>query len=222
MNEDRPKSRRQTEHRVLARPLGRSIAQTRDANPARQSPLDCSLHEFGREECERDCHIDLSNAAFVARSNLLDTGDGAGNDLIKPTPAARNCRDERGAGLGAYRSTVVWGGGGRHDDFASPLHWRLFPRDAHDGSRIIHGAGRTAGCRCLQLDDQLICFDLDANDMVADEVSVGNFCGIFEMLAHARADQSLHFGCGHPAHAAGTLRSAGTSRSPAGGAGSQA
>jgi len=70
MNEDRPGSNRQTEHRVLVRPLGRSIAQTRDADPARQSSFDGSLHEFGREEGERDCHIDLSNAAFLARSNL--------------------------------------------------------------------------------------------------------------------------------------------------------
>src|SRR6266550_1906290 len=72
-DEHRPGSHRQTEHRVLARPLGRSIAQTRDANPARQSPLDGTLHEFGCEEGERDRHIDLSNAAFLARGNLLDT-----------------------------------------------------------------------------------------------------------------------------------------------------
>src|SRR5258708_39156212 len=68
---------RQTEHRVLAGPLGRSIAETRDADPARQSPLDGSLHELGGEERERDRQIDLSNAAFVPRSDLLDAGDGA-------------------------------------------------------------------------------------------------------------------------------------------------
>src|SRR5215467_6106853 len=38
MNEHRSGSNGQTEHRVLARPLGRRIAQTRDADPARQSP----------------------------------------------------------------------------------------------------------------------------------------------------------------------------------------
>jgi len=37
--------------------------------------------------------FDLSNAAFLARGNLLDIGDGAGNDLIKPTSAARNRRE---------------------------------------------------------------------------------------------------------------------------------
>src|SRR5947199_2413906 len=139
-DEHRPGSHRQTEHRVLARPLGRSIAQTRDADPARQSPLDGSMHEFGREEGERDCHIDLSNAAFLARRNLLVTDDGAGNDLIKPAPAARNRCDERRPGLGAHRSGIVWRGGRRHGEFASPLHWRLFPRNAHYGSRACRPA----------------------------------------------------------------------------------
>ena len=73
----------------MAGPLGRNIAETTDANAARQSSFDGSVHEFGREERERDRHIDLSNAAFVSCSNLLDAGDGAGNDLIKPTPATR-------------------------------------------------------------------------------------------------------------------------------------
>jgi hypothetical protein len=49
----------------LAGPFGRSIAQASDADPARQSSFDGSLHEVGREERERDRHIDLSNAAFV-------------------------------------------------------------------------------------------------------------------------------------------------------------
>src|SRR5436309_1529997 len=88
--DNRPGSNRQTEHRVLAGPLGRSIAQASDADAARQSPFDGSLHEVRREERERDGHIDLSNAAFVAGGNLLDTGHGASNNLIKPTSAARD------------------------------------------------------------------------------------------------------------------------------------
>jgi len=34
--------------------------------------------------------MDLSNAAFLPRSNLLDTSDGAGDYLIKPTSPARD------------------------------------------------------------------------------------------------------------------------------------
>ena len=82
-----------------------AIAQASDADTARQPSFDGCLHEFGREERERDRHIDLSNAAFVAGGNLLDTG--ASNNLIKPTPAACDRYDECGAGLGANGSTVV-------------------------------------------------------------------------------------------------------------------
>jgi hypothetical protein len=91
IRDDRLGSNRQTEHRVLTRPLGRSITQASDADAARQSSLDGCLHEFGREERERDRQIDLSNAAFVPRGDLFDTGDGAGDDLIKPTSATRAC-----------------------------------------------------------------------------------------------------------------------------------
>jgi hypothetical protein len=86
----------------LAGPLGRSIAQASDADATRQSSFDGSVHEVGREERERDRHIDLADAAFVAGRNLLDTGHGASNNLIKPTSAARDRCDECGAGLGAW------------------------------------------------------------------------------------------------------------------------
>jgi hypothetical protein len=66
---------------------------------------------------ERDRHIDLSNAAFIPRSDLLDTGDGAGNHFIKPAPTTRDRCDQRGARLGANRSTVVWGQGSRHEKY---------------------------------------------------------------------------------------------------------
>src|SRR6202795_4080060 len=122
---DRPKSIRQTEHRVLARPLGRSIAQTSDADAARQSSLDGSLHEFRREERERDRHIDLSNAAFFACRDLLDAGDSANNDIFKPATTAGDGCDKWGAGLSANRPTVVWRYGSWHDNIASPLHRRL-------------------------------------------------------------------------------------------------
>ena len=65
-------SRLRTESFASA-PTCRAIRPARRARPS----FDRSLHELGREERERDHHIDLSNAAFVARSNLLDTGDGA-------------------------------------------------------------------------------------------------------------------------------------------------
>jgi hypothetical protein len=35
---------------------------------------------------------------------------------------------------------------------------------------------RIAGCLCLQLHCQLVCQDLDADDVIADQVSVTTFC----------------------------------------------
>jgi hypothetical protein len=55
--------------------------------------------------------------AFILRSDLLDTGDGAGNHFIKPAPTTRDRCDQRGARLGANRSTVVWGQGSRHEKY---------------------------------------------------------------------------------------------------------
>jgi hypothetical protein len=51
----------------------------------------------------------------------------------------------------------------------------------------------------------LIRLDLDADDVVADEVLVGMFCGISEMAAHGRAHQRLDFGRRHPADRAEAL-----------------
>ena len=108
MKADRIRSMRQTEHRVLARPLGRSIAETSDADAARQSSLNGSLHEFRCEKRERDRHIDLANAAFFACSDLLDTGDGASNDLFKPATTTGDGCDKSGAGLSANRPRILW------------------------------------------------------------------------------------------------------------------
>src|SRR5437868_702123 len=159
------------------------------------------FHEVGREDRERDRHIELSNAAFVAGGKLLDTGHGASNTLIKPTPAARDRCDECGAGLGANRSTVVRRHGSRDDDIASPFHWRLLPWNAHNKSVMVYRVWRIAGCLlCLQLDRQLVRLHLDSDDVVADEVAVFTFCGIPEMLADGASDESLDLGRRHPAH----------------------
>ena len=191
---------------MLAGPFGRSIAQTSDADAARQSSLDGGLHEFRREECERDRHIDLSNAAFFARSDLIDTDDRASNDLIKPATTARDRCNKCGAGFGADRSTILGRHGSWHDDFASPFHWRLLPWNAQNKLIIVHRVGRIDGCLCLELDHQLVRPNVDADDVVADKIAAITFCGISQMLADSRCNESLELGRGHPAHGAGTPR----------------
>jgi hypothetical protein len=118
-------SNRQTEHRVLARPLGGSIAQASDANAARQSSFDGCLDEFGCEERKRDRHIDLSDAAFVPRSDLLDSGDAA-------VSAAGQARDSVDFGIQSLRSPNPFlaptrdAHANRHDQVNKPsiAYWR--------------------------------------------------------------------------------------------------
>ena len=107
-------------------------------------------------------------------------------------------------GLSANRPTIVWRYGSWHDNIASPLHRRLPPWDAQNKSIIVHSVGLIAGCLWLEVDDQKICLDLDADDVVADEVSVITFCGILGMPADGGCDASLDLGRRHPAHRSGT------------------
>ena len=83
---------------------------------------------------------------------------------------------------------------------------------------FFHGMRRTSrslstalrgltGCfLCLELNRQLVRLQLDADDVVADEVSVITFCAIREMLADGGCDERLDFGRRHPAHGSGTPR----------------
>ena len=130
----------------------------------------------------------------------------AGNELIKPAPATRDRRDERSAGLGANGSTVVRRQGSRRDNIASPPHRRLPPWDAQNQSIVVRGVGRIAGCLCLQLHCQLVYLDFDADDVIADEISVATFCGILAILPDGTSDERLDFRRWHPMHATGTPR----------------
>ena len=53
------------------------ITQPLDVDAARQAALDGGADEFGREECERDRHVDMTDAAPLARGNLLCVVDSA-------------------------------------------------------------------------------------------------------------------------------------------------
>ena len=93
-------------------------------------------------------------------------------------------------------SKIVWRHRYRHDDLAPSLHRHLFPWDAQNESIIVHRVARVA--RCLELNRQLVCLQLDSDDVVADEVSVITFGAIPEMLADGACDARLDFGCRMP------------------------
>ena len=75
-----------TEHPVLTRPFGGAIAEAGNSNAARQATFDRRLDQIGCEKGERDRHVDLAEAALLARGDLLDIGHGAGRDFIGPAP----------------------------------------------------------------------------------------------------------------------------------------
>jgi hypothetical protein len=131
-----------------------------------------------------------------APGDLLDISHLAGSDFIEPAPTTGDRRDKLGAGLGADRATILWRLGGRHHDLASPFHCRLRPWDVQNKSIMIQGAGRIAGRLCLELDRQLARLDLNADDVVADEVSVAR------KLGRARSLWTRHFASLDPATAA--------------------
>jgi hypothetical protein len=153
---DRHKSIRQTEHRVLARPLGRSIAETSDADAARQSSFDGSGPSLGARNASEivilTCRmLHFSRAAICSTLVTVPTVISS-----KPATTAGNRCDKCGAGLSANRPTVLGRLGSRHDDLASPFHWRLLPWDAQNKSIIVHRVGLIAGCLWLEVDDQKI------------------------------------------------------------------
>jgi hypothetical protein len=50
-----------------------------------------SFNEIGREESQRDGHVDLPNATFLAHAKLCDRADPTGDYIIEPltTPGDR-------------------------------------------------------------------------------------------------------------------------------------
>ena len=56
-------------------PFGRRIAKSLDADATGQAPFDGCFNESRREESKRDGHIDLTDSAAFASSDLLSLGD---------------------------------------------------------------------------------------------------------------------------------------------------
>jgi hypothetical protein len=83
-----------TEHLVLARPPGRDIAETGNSNPARQATFDGCFDQIGCQKGERDRHVDLADAAFLARGNLFDISHGAGD--VSSSQSRPRAIDENG------------------------------------------------------------------------------------------------------------------------------
>ena len=64
----------ESERLKLPAPFSRRVAEPLDADATGQPTLYRCFDKIGREEGERDRHIDLSNAAFLAGAKFCDRG----------------------------------------------------------------------------------------------------------------------------------------------------
>ena len=79
---------RKSEHLVLPGPFGRQVAEAHNSYSMWKSSLDGSLDEVGREEGERDRHIDLADATLLS---LRDAVRGCvSHELIEPAAINRS------------------------------------------------------------------------------------------------------------------------------------
>src|SRR5256885_12267447 len=101
----------EAKHQVLTRPFGRHIAQPDDSHSVWKPSINGRLHEVGREEGERDRHVDPPHTASFAICDAFGIRTRIGHELMKPSAAPRNRCDQERAVLGADRTGVLMGFG---------------------------------------------------------------------------------------------------------------
>ena len=57
---------RESKHLARAGPFGRQVGETGNSHAEREPSINGRLDEVGREEGERDCHVDLARSAALA------------------------------------------------------------------------------------------------------------------------------------------------------------
>src|SRR3954453_20146484 len=85
---------RKTEPLKLQRPFGGRITQSRNANAAGKPTFDGGPDQSRRDERHRYRHVDMTNAALLSNSNVVDASR-ARYDLFEPSAPARDGFEER-------------------------------------------------------------------------------------------------------------------------------
>jgi hypothetical protein len=111
----------------LPAPFSRRIAEPFDADAAGQATFYCCFDKVGCEEGERDGHINLSNAAFLASAKLRDCGHPTRDHIIQPPATSCNCADQARPALKLFRTDVASRRIVREQDPAGSFGWRLLP-----------------------------------------------------------------------------------------------
>src|SRR5262245_60231100 len=93
----------------------------------REPSFDRGLDEVGRQEGERDCHVDLANAEAFPGRNAFGICGRFCDKLMEPaTPSCDRC-DQESAVLGTHWAGVLrWLGCGQKY-LAASSGWRLAP-----------------------------------------------------------------------------------------------
>jgi hypothetical protein len=118
----------------LPAPLGRWITQPLDTDAAGQTAFYGSFDEIGREEDQRDRHVDLPNATFLAHAKLCDRADPTRDHIIEPLMASGDRGDQAGPALELFRTDVTSQCIMREEDLAGPSGGWFLPgnRDRPD------------------------------------------------------------------------------------------
>jgi hypothetical protein len=85
----------QSEHLKLPAPFGRWIAEPLDAKAAGQAAFHCCFDQTGCEEGERNAHIDVPSAAYLACAKLSNRRHSTRDNIIQPLTTSRDGADQR-------------------------------------------------------------------------------------------------------------------------------
>ena len=113
----------------LPAPFGQRIAEPLDADAAGETTFDGSFDEIGREEGERDRHVDLPDAALLADADFLDGGHSTGDHIIEPLAAFGDGAHQACAALELLRLDFPPGRMMGQQNPARSFGWRLLPGD---------------------------------------------------------------------------------------------
>ena len=87
---------REAKHLALAGPFGRQVGEPGNSHARRKPSIDGRFDEVGREEGERDCHVDLARSAALASGDAFGSRSGVGDKLVEPAASSRDrCHKER-------------------------------------------------------------------------------------------------------------------------------
>ena len=115
---NRSSRRRQPKYPALLDPVGRQINKTSDAHAARQTTIDRRLDNVGGEKRQRNRHRRRTLATLFAHGELLNVGDAAGDDFLKPSAAIGDGLQQCRPRLGGDRPTITVMGSEGRDDLA--------------------------------------------------------------------------------------------------------